>query len=477
MPGKLDIPSLEKKLRALLRTRGAIDVGTATAELDISQASFSRLVRGMDDVLKLGKARATRYVLQRNIEGVDAPIPVFQIQEEQGRRPTRLLQLHPISPTGFVVDLLVDSDGDSMDPPLRSDGLYEDLPWFLNDMRPAGFLGRLVPRQLSEKGSEESFPEDILHWGADETLRYLCRWGWNLPGNLVVGEQAMQRFVANAMSPPDLVPAADIPMRYPELASQVLEYGVPGSSAAGEQPKFLATVREPAGENQPVMVKFSPPLSNEIAERVGDLLVCEHIAHQVLDQHGQRSVQSRLLRLSSEEGEERIFLEVKRVDRVGVQHRRGLVSLLTMDNEFVGQLQGWRTTANALMAQNLISKRSERDIRWLACFGELIANTDMHLGNLSLHMSGLSPGPLAPVYDMLPMLYAPRHNQLVDRDFQPPLPRPADGDVWKAAQAAALDFWEIVGLDERITGPFRAIARENHARVEALSDAAALLPE
>ncbi|TVP80016.1 MAG: hypothetical protein EA353_04940 [Puniceicoccaceae bacterium] len=40
-------------------------------------------------------------------------------------------------------------------------------------------------------------------------------------------------------------------------------------------------------------------------------------------------------------------------------------------------------------------------------FGELIANTDMHFGNLSYFLPDEAPYPLAPVYDMLPMQFPP----------------------------------------------------------------------
>jgi len=40
-----------------------------------------------------------------------------------------------------------------------------------------------------------------------------------------------------------------------------------------------------------------------------------------------------------------------------------------------------------------------------AAIARLIANTDMHLGNLTFHVEGTFR--LAPAYDMLPMAYAP----------------------------------------------------------------------
>jgi hypothetical protein len=53
---------------------------------------------------------------------------------------------------------------------------------------------------------------------------------------------------------------------------------------------------------------------------------------------------------------------------------------------------------------------------------QLIANTDRHFGNLAFYDNYNGRFELAPVYDMLPMLFAPEHDQTVARIFQPPDP-------------------------------------------------------
>ncbi|MDQ8208272.1 HipA domain-containing protein [Coraliomargarita sp. SDUM461003] len=54
--------------------------------------------------------------------------------------------------------------------------------------------------------------------------------------------------------------------------------------------------------------------------------------------------------------------------------------------------------------------------------GELIANTDMHWGNLSFFLPEQSPYPLAPVYDMLPMRFRPSSTgEVIERTFEPTL--------------------------------------------------------
>ena len=60
-------------------------------------------------------------------------------------------------------------------------------------------------------------------------------------------------------------------------------------------------------------------------------------------------------------------------------------------------------------------------MRLVSTFGSLIANTDTS-GNLAFFKVQRASFRLAPVYDMLPMMYAPEHDQLTARSFEPPPP-------------------------------------------------------
>lgn len=83
---------------------------------------------------------------------------------------------------------------------------------------------------------------------------------------------------------------------------------------------------------------------------------------------------------------------------MGPTGRRGLVSLRALDAAYLGLGQGnWAKAARKLHAGKWITAEDcERMIR-LHCFGELIANTDMHWGNLSFFLPEQSPSLLAPV--------------------------------------------------------------------------------
>jgi hypothetical protein len=274
----------------------------------------------------------------------------------------------------------------------------------------------------------------------------------------------------HALSPPDRVASTSREARFPVLAEDVLATGPAGSSAAGEHPKFLATIDD--GERLvPVLVKLSPPLVDATAVRVADLLVAEHLAHEALSAAGHPTARSTLIW-----AKDRLFLEIERFDRQGPAHRRGLVSLEAVDAEFVGSLLDWTTTTAALCARGLLREADHREVRWRAVFGTLIANTDMHMSNLSLWLDDLRLAGVAPCYDMLPMAYAVRSGEMVPFDFSPRLPSPSDADVARSAWETAVSYWERVAGCEDVSVGFRQIASDNARKVAALAPALALLP-
>jgi hypothetical protein len=67
---------------------------------------------------------------------------------------------------------------------------------------------------------------------------------------------------------------------------------------------------------------------------------------------------------------------------------------------------------------------------------------------------------LAPIYDMLPMLFAPEHNQVVARTFTAPGPTADTVRAYARARQLAEEYWDQVATDERVSKGFRAIAQE-----------------
>src|SRR5688572_25191999 len=93
-----------EQLRAFLM-RGPASARDATRQLRLSQSAFSRLVQRLGgEILAFGKARATRYVAAREIEGVGRSIPVYEIEEPGTAR--QLGTLRAALPQAFLFEAL-----------------------------------------------------------------------------------------------------------------------------------------------------------------------------------------------------------------------------------------------------------------------------------------------------------------------------------------------------------------------------------
>lgn len=451
-----DPATLAQILETLART-GPAGSAELCVRLGVSQPTFSRRVRAAgDQLLVTGRGRATRYAIPRPIEGVAAPIPVYEVRPPP-ELPVHLLDLHPVAPDGF---LAIDRIGSAAQP-------FADLPWFLDGLRPAGFLGRLIPRRHPDL----RLPADIRVWSAAQVLRYATRHGWDLPGALIVGADAYGRYLEQIDHPQNEVDEGEADRVYPQVAEDLLSLGGAGSSAAGEQPKFLAT-RRSGDVLVPVLVKFSSPVGSPEARRTADLLTAEHLALETLREHG---VGAAVTRLRSAGG--RTFLESERFDRVGMRHRVGQVTLAALDAHFVGSDQSsWTSSVDQLVRQRLVDTSVLRTVRLVELFGRLIGNSDMHFGNLAFLLDGTRPTSLAPIYDMLPMHYYPRHGELPKTDFHLPELTPAWSEVATDAIDASSELWQRIAHETRISKAFRDIAEGNLPRVEALRSIAAHLP-
>lgn len=442
----IDYALLGQQLLTELRQRGLSSGGDLRTRFKISQPTLSRLIRkNTNQILTIGSARHTKYAAIRPLDTLPPRIPIFEVPQTCDP-PRLLLMLHSISPRGFWCE--------SASPDIES-RFYDDLPYFLFDLQPAGFLGRLVPKIHPD----DYFPSDIGLWSQTQTLRYLSLYGWDLPGNLIVGEPALQLFLA-MQNNRNLggVPASEREVIYPRMAREILNYGIPGSSAGGEQPKFLA-IRQDESSTVPVLVKFSPPAQDATSVRLADLLICEHIAHRILEESGQPSARSTLIF-----ADDRTFLEVERFDRIQTPYqRRGVISMRALDAEFVGYGEGWREIAQALADLQMIKQEDADRVVWLESFGEVIANTDMHCGNLAFWTHGLSVEGLTPTYDMTCMRYAPYRGHLTDSPLalkNTGKHRPSD------ALASGLLFWNAVREHPKISANMRLIAEINAQHVQ-----------
>ncbi len=429
---------------SLLRVRGPCSGAELCRALGVSQPTLSRTVGASEGIVRGGAGRVTRYAALRPVPGLPTPVSLYEIGVGGS---SRLARLYPVYPAGFYVESAT---------PLA--GFYDDLPWFLHDLRPRGFLGRRIPQDYPALG----LPPDVRTWRSDHVLQWLNDAGVEVPGSLVVGGTSAIAAVAHDGTNPCTGTGSD----YAELARRALREGFPGSSAGGEQPKFLAT-----RGGVPVLVKFSPAGDNPPARRVADLLRAEALSLTLLGERGVAVPAARML-----EGEGRVFLEVERFDRKGTRGRAGLVSVEALDAQFGGRGLTWTDTTAHLAHQGLLTHESAGTARWLDRFGAFIGNTDRHLGNLSYGFEAGRVGALAPVYDMLPMAFHPRDGEVVERPLPLPTLNAEHGESWRSAWGAARDYWQRITLDEAFSPDMRRIARASSASLEAVADVVRRLP-
>ncbi len=427
------LPRLSEEL-----SRGPASAAELTRALDISQPTLSRAISSLrreGRVVRMGTTRGARYGLARTIDGIGAAWPLFRVDEEG--RLSEIGSLHAIERNRYYAPA----------GPLRIRGLTEGIPYFLEDARPGGFLGRTVPSAFPEL----ALPPRILDWTDEHFLSYLIRRSPDNIGDLVIGEESVERFVG-ASQGAVIIGASERAGRYGACAAAAMAGSPAGSSAQGEQPKFLARVDE--GERRThVLVKFSPPRTSAVGQRWADLLACEHLAHELLASEGLPSCRSRLFFF-----EDRAYLEVERFDRVGAEGRRGAVSLYAIDLSRYARLDSWGECARRLEADHLLRSEDAERIRLIESFALLIANTDRHFGNITLFDRYEGPFELAPIYDMLPMGFAPQHEQLIERTYEPALPTALLLSVWSRARTLAERYWALLADNAQVSGSFRQLA-------------------
>lgn len=441
-------PTIEFEFRRL----GALTASELCSGLGVSQPTVSRLLARLGRrVIRLGRGRSTRYAMLREIAAQGAHWPLYAI-DPQGS-PHRVGVLHCLQNRQWCLE---------QDEPweaLRGDdfpgGLYPDLPWFLDDLRPQGFLGRGFARTHSQA---LGFQADPRLWSADDVVTALLRFGQDLQGSFVIGETALVAVQAQRLNPPEPVTVGARAEVYPRLAEAMLAGEWPGSSAAGEQPKFTVRIRDNDQTVRHVIVKFSGGGGRPEDRRWADLLMAEHLASTVLAENGIPASDTCLIEAGG-----RVFLESRRFDREGEHGRRGLVSLAALDGAFFGQPHTpWTAAARRLQAEGWLSVPDADRLSVLWWFGTLIANTDMHYGNASLFLERSRPLVLAPSYDMLPMLYRPDpEGALPERLFNPPPPLPEALDAWSVAVELAQIYWARMAQSVGISASFRAIAAQN----------------
>ncbi|MGZ3423832.1 MAG: HipA domain-containing protein, partial [Polyangiales bacterium] len=336
-------------LLALLRRRGLASARELQDALGISQPTLSRLIaRARSELVVVGRARSVRYAARDSRSTFFAGVPLHRVGGDG--RVTAFGTLVPLASGGTA---LLRERGDSR--------TFAGLPWFVEELRPQGFLGRLSVRALV---AELRLPPDARSWASDHLLQALSVRGDDLPGDLLVGDAALERYLRRRLEAPARVDRSE----YARIIEAQLAGDMPGSSAGGEQPKFACFGGTPATE---LLVKYSPPIAESPAgRRWADLLCCEELALRVLGEGGLAVARAEYVEVDG-----RAFLEVDRFDRTE-QGRIAVVTGALVDAEFVGS-GAWVPLARGLAQQRRLSGADAETVQLLHLFGGLIGNTDM----------------------------------------------------------------------------------------------------
>ena len=425
---------VERQVVEALRTRGPLSSSQLQADTGKSQPTLSRAIRELGpEVVALGQGKATLYALPQPIRGMAAQQPLWWTNTDgalQRWGTATLLQGQRLHVSAPGINLVTDGE----------------LPWFMAPLRAHGFLGREWGRRLGLAPNPGA-------WTLEQVLAAALAID-DAPGAVSLGEPS------GAIVPEV---ASDMPSRaraYDALAAEVQASLPAGSSAGGEQAKFLSALS--SGER--VLVKFSPPRGTPFGERWHELLYLEALALGVLAVHGMAVAATRVVESST-----RTYLESTRFDRIGPhgRGRRHAVALDAVHAAFVhGPRQHWAATCEALARQRRLSAGDAARIRTCMNFGWLIGNTDMHFGNLSLWVDNPAKAAfeLAPLYDMLPMRWRPDafHGLPDYAAFEAPHTLPGV----EQARPLALQFWKQAAAHTALGKPLRAVARRMAQRLD-----------
>ncbi|MDH5821880.1 type II toxin-antitoxin system HipA family toxin YjjJ [Luteimonas sp. RD2P54] len=450
-------------LLALLASGEPVPAARLVQALGVTRPVLARLVgEAGEQVLRIGRARATAYVA-RTSTAAGGAWPLWRMRPDATLEELGTLYLL----RGERFQFLPEGERPNLTRPVEAvPGHFPGLPWFLDDLRPQGFLGRSLAHR---RGPLLGVPVDLNRWQLRDNMLAMTVTGGTAIGDLLLGGRAVEQALAELDAPPDAVPAADRAARYPQWAEAALAGEEIGSSPGGEQPKFTATVATTGGRYA-ALVKFAMAGDDPPARRRADLLVSEHLALQSLRAAGIPAAQAELI----ESGGHR-FLEVRRFDRSpDILGRHGFVSLLALNAAFVGgDGRDWSLAGEQLAAQRWIDPATAARMAALYWFGRLIGNSDMHPGNLGFRLVDEGPLALAPAYDMLPMSLAPSRAGVLRpaAPVEPGVPeRTGQRDHIARAATVASDFWEQVAEDPRIgSDELRALAARNRDAVVAFA--------
>ncbi|MFU8785333.1 type II toxin-antitoxin system HipA family toxin YjjJ [Aliidiomarina sp.] len=428
---------------------GPMSASELARRFEVNPTTITRRLNTMSsEVVRAGAGRAIRWYLPRTLPLLDnvSMLPIYRVNSDGDAE--KIAHLHVVYPyDSYLVEYF--RVANHMAEPTTEWDFYESLPWWLTDMRPQGFLGRSFAYQLRSAG--ELVDANPAAWSEDTILAILAKYPQDHVGNLLVGNEAYERWLRTTRSP--LCSDAEAG----EKAEAIARGEHFDSSAQGEQPKFTARLAE--GE---CIIKFSGRVAqvevDSVANRWADLLHAEWLAATTLNQ----ALPSIAAANRSFTANQRTLLASQRFDRTAQGGRVGVISFASLDAEFVGKAnEPWPVIADALHQEKVLTEMAVTRCKVAWAFGQLIANSDMHLGNISAVNMGGRPFELAPIYDMLPMHYSPKSSgDLPVEPYQIRISSAISRLYWEVAYPAAMDFWQRVLEHPNISKHFKQMAEQ-----------------
>ena len=151
-------------LRLRLQAGGPASAQELAEKVGVDRRTVQRALATLgSEIEQLGKTRNTRYAARRAIQGQAGSLTISRFGVNGIAHEWASLATRPA-----WADQIHDHAG-----------FCEGLPFFVADLRPQGFLGRAIARQLPPAFG---LPNDPRHWSDDHTLVYLREWGHDVPG-------------------------------------------------------------------------------------------------------------------------------------------------------------------------------------------------------------------------------------------------------------------------------------------------------
>ncbi len=429
----------QQQLKDLLADR-VMTARELTHELAVSQPTLSRMISNIkNEIVVMGKGRATCYGLPKNTGHEHARLPVYSIDAKGDVH--NYGQLTPLQGGQYWWQSHT-----------CSGEIFHHLPWQLQDLLLNGYSARAFAHRY---GDHLKLSPRYTDWTEEDMLFASSRCGEDRPGNLILGEESLARYFDLVRNPPNMIEPANQTIDYPQLALKTLAREITPIQLSGEQPKFSVCLNEPGAPCQ-MLVKFSPASDSKEAVRYADLLVCEHLALEAIRIAGINAARSRLVITSNQ-----TFLCLKRFDRRGIFGRLPVTSLRALHTRIQAPCDDWVAAATRLKSRGIITDNETAKLHWLALFSDMIGNSNQHFGNISFLPHGNEHFILAPAYGIRPTIYEPLAGEIPARLFTPPpLRKEALSELTDARQSAIL-FWKSAAIDERISEGFRQICFEN----------------